>query len=436
MTPDIINNSGDMLNKHVGYGGTTDEYIKKLQKVSDASLIKIRAEFIANPENLKAALQYADMLNEADERREALRIYKLIINRVNEDTIASKVYINMAECYRMIYDMQSAVDILEQGLEKNIFHDEIDYIHCWLGNLCCEIRRPIEQRDYIKALKYYQMLPKRAEDFKSFNRSPISEKRVKYHFKMAQSRMSFVYLKAAKQKIDRQDMTKELHIKAGRDIFDNLFTEAFKKKDFQRISFLANRCWFHEVYLQEAKEWLKKIIELPEGNKFLYTYFMVLEKCSEYKKAVELREKYLENVTSEKGKENELIEIAALYFHAGEDEKGKAIFKRLYQNSKNNIDKLLSLSLTCNIKNVNIKQALIWTKRAIELSKGKKYLEESQKMYYDPGILYNLYAELLFKTGQVRESIEVANTAIEIASIEDNRRLYKDNLAKFKAALK
>ena len=69
-------------------------------------------------------------------------------------------------------------------------------------------------------------------------------------------------------------------------------------------------------------------------------------------------------------------------------------------------------------------------------TKDNNYLEESRWMYISPGYLYNLYAELLSKTGQIQEAIESATKAVEIAKIEDRRRRYQENLERYKVSLK
>ncbi len=432
----FINELGDMLNKLEGYDGIIDEYLKRLKQSAEESLVKTRADYVANPENLKSALKYADLLYKADENKEALKIYEKIIDKITDDAIVTKVYTSMANCYRMTYDTKNAIKILEQGLAKGIFNDEIDLIHCWLGNLLCEVHRPIEQRDYTKALKYYQMIPKRAEDFKTYSRSDDDKRIIILQFNTAQDYIPFAYLKSAEQGQVGQEMTKESYIKTGKDILEKLFTDAYEKKDYREINSLANKCLQHETYLQEARGWLRKIIELPDNEKYLYTYGMVLQMCGEFEKAIEIQKRQLEYTKSEVDKEDGLMELAVLYFQAGKNEKGKAIFQNLYYNAQNNIDKLVLLSEICNRNNVNIRQALTWMKRAVELTKDNNYLEESRWMYISPEYLYNLYAELLFKTGQIQEAVESATKAVEIAKMEDRRRQYQENLGKYRSALK
>ena len=432
----FINESGDMLNKLESYDGTTDEYLKRMEKTADESLIEMRSEYIANSKNLVTALQYADLLYKADELKEALRIYKRVINKITEDTIIAKIYTIMANCYRMSYDTQNAVKILEQGLEKGVFHDETDFVYCWVGNLLCEVHRPIEHRDYTKALKYYQMIPKRAENFKTYNRSDDDKRNIISYFNTAQDYIPFVYLKSAEQGQVGQEIVKESYIKTGKDILEKLFIDAYKKKDYRKVNSLADRCLQHETYLQEAKEWLRKVVEKPDGEKYLYTYFMILKKCGEFEKAIEMQKRQLSYAESEGDNEDGLMELAILYFQAGKEKEGKVIFQNLYYNAENNIDKLISLSDICNKNNINTRQALTWAKRAIELTKDNNYLEESRWMYISPGYLYNIYAELLFKIGQVQEAIESATKAVKIAKIEDRRRRYQENLEKYKASLK
>jgi tetratricopeptide (TPR) repeat protein len=280
------------------------------------------------------------------------------------------------------------------------------------------------------------MIPKRAEDFKIYSRSDDDKRIIILQFSTAQDYIPFAYLKSAEQGQVGQEMTKESYIKTGKDILEKLFTDAYEKKDYREINSLANKCLQHETYLQEARGWLRKIIELPDNEKYIYTYVMVLQMCGEFEKAIEIQKRQLEYTKSEVDKENGLMELAVLYFQAGKNEKGKAIFQNLYYNAQDNIDKLVSLSEICNRNNVNIRQAITWMKRAVELTKDNNYLEESRWMYISPEYLYNLYAELLSKTGQIQESIESATKAVEIARMEDRRRQYQENLERYKSMLK
>ncbi len=436
----LINEAGKILNRIVGYW-PVKEYMRRLKEALNTDIIKLRQDFLLNPNNVRTAMEYADGLYKSGFYKKANAVYAGIINKIDDDTTAIKVYKNIAYGYYYNLNMEKAVETLEKGLANNVFHDETDLIHCWLGNLLCEIRRPLEQRDYVKALKYYQMLPKRVEDFKTFNRSAEDKKTINFYFKIAKNRIPFAYLKSIDQEKTKGEISKELNIKTGQDILEELFSEAYEKKDLRKLTFLLSRgILFHEIYYYESLPWIEKAIELSEGknSNVFFLYAIALQECGQFDKAIEIQKKYLEMKSSKTSNkfDLDLVRLAILYFQANEKKQSEKLFQELYNDAENNFDNLYRMSYLCNHYNVNTKQALLWTKRAISLSKQVSTMEESNILYLRPGQIFNIYAELLFKTGKVKEAVDAENTAIEVELVEDDIINYKKNLEKFKAAFK
>ncbi len=424
----LINKEGKMINKLVGFDGSAEEYMKRLEKAASESHISLKDDYEDNPEDVEASLNYADILYKSFEVEKALEIYEEIVDKIIEESTALKVYTYMSECYRLSEDRKKAVEILEKGLAKGIFQDEKYVIYCQLGNLISEYDDslgPVEKEDYVEALKYYQMIPKNAKDFKTYNKSLDNKKRIDFSLRTAKINIPIAYLKTGEEGI-------------GSLMFEKLLAQTYDKKNYDELIFLFRKCIFHEAYLNEALLWAEKANEQTEGknDRILTDYFRLLQLCGHYDKAIELQKYRLEKTKSEQEKDYEMQRLAELYFQSGQNEKGNEIFQKLYDDKKNNIDELVYLAIGCNQFDVNLRRALNWTERAIDLSQNDSYAKESHWLRSRPGLVYNQCAELLFKTGKVKEAIDTIKKAIEIAYFEDDRRYYKKNLEKFKAALK
>jgi len=422
----LINESGELLNKLVGYGGTAKEYIERLKSAvhPDSTLIALKGSVRGGDlENIEASIKYAEKLMYSRETNEAIKEYEKLRAKFSDP----EIYSNLSSCYEQI-NVERAIEILEEGLKQNIFGDEMDVIYCRLGNIKADYHTPIELRDYPGVFEYYKKIPQSVKDFKSYGKSEKQNKIIEFYFMTEQRHLPFVYIKTG-------------NVQKGGDILREKFSSAYEKKDVLTLSGLLYTCFLHEAYLKEALSWGKKANEISEWKDptALMFYAWVLRKAGNYKDAVKTQEKFVA-ASEEAGRSNDLylIELAALYLKTGQKEKADSLFKKLVEAAGNDFWKYHNLASICSQIDVNSQQALKWAEKAIELSKTEYANESEGKRHLElfPGMILGTHAELLFKTGQVQKAIEVSTQAVDVSLTENDKRRFHVNLEKYKAALK
>ena len=379
----LINTDGEVIDKLGGYSsGPPEKYIERLNKSIEAgnSILELKAEYEANPENIEKALRFADKMMFADNMNYALPIYEDLKDKVKDDSLRSQIYSYLAAGYERNDNLNKAIEVLENGLDKRVFKDEKDIIYCKLGNLFYRRGRLKQSNnlqtynvDYASATKYYEMLPKELEDFKLYNKSIDYKRRINFEFSRARLNFPAAYFSAGyKQK--------------GTALFEKMFSEAYEKKNYSKISSLLYRCEYNEIYLNEAIPWGEKAVDLSEWKDMsvLLFYSKVLGKAGCYDKAIEVQKKLIDILDPKADKEPHLSYLAVLYLQAGEKEKGKELFEKLYQEAQDDIDKLRDLAWFCQKYNVNLKEAQAWAERAVKLSRDENNAASSRLLSLFP----------------------------------------------------
>ena len=421
----LVDKTGEVMNKIGGYSGTAEQYLKRLRSNADpdSSISALRTVMENDPYNTDAAKKYAEKLYQSSKTEEAIEIYEKLKEQVSD----LDIYTILSYCYEM-NDTQKAIKTLEEGLSLNVFGDESDIIYLRLGNLHNDISLPIELRNYKKALQYYLKIPEKAEEFSTFDRSENDKRIIRFHFERAQFRIPFVYIKSGQEG-------------KGQELLQERFPNAFKKKDFRILGGLFNSCVRHDTYFREAETWAEKVNKLPECNDYgvlLYSA-RLFQKTGKYRKAVEMQEKLLALMREKEwDTEQAKLFLSVMYLQAGDQEKAWTIFNDFLEKAGNDFVKYLDLAGVCIRNDVNLITALKWIEKAIKLSKTEDARESEGARGLDlfPGMIYDTYAEALFKTGQIQKAIEIETQAVEMSLDENSRRRLSVNLEKYKAALK
>jgi len=241
----LINTDGEVIDKLGGYSsGPPEKYIERLNKSIEAgnSILELKAEYEANPENIEKALRFADKMMFADNMNYALPIYEDLKDKVKDDSLRSQIYSYLAAGYERNDNLNKAIEVLENGLDKRVFKDEKDIIYCKLGNLFYR-RGQLKQRnkiqtykvDYVSATKYYEMLPKELEDFKLYKKSENYKGYINFEFSRAQLNFPAAYFGAG-------------YKEKGTALFEKMFSEAYEEKNYSKISSILYRCEDNEIY--------------------------------------------------------------------------------------------------------------------------------------------------------------------------------------------
>ncbi len=420
----LISGSGEMLNQVVGYGGTAEAYVERLEAAADPanSLSALAAAGAGAPDDLEAALKYAEGLMYARQINEAIEQYE----QLREEIAAPEIYSNLAYCYER-KDTEKVIAVLEEGLALNLFGDETDVIYCRLGNiLAARDTYPIF-RNYTKALEYYEKLPESASDFKSYGESENQQRMIDTYFQIAQHNMRYVYIATGQEE-------------KGRAILHDKFSSLYEDKDARSIASVMYSCYRYEMYMEEALPWGEKANELAEWKESapLRYYAMLLQKTGHYERAIEVQEILIELYEKEgRDIESQFRNLAVMHLQAGYEAKATEIFDKLVTDAGNDFWKYYELASGCLRNEVNYQEALGWAEKAIELSQTEFALESEGTIMLDlfPGMLPDTYAELLFRTGQIPKAIEVSTQAIEVALEEDDKRRIRFHREKYMVAL-
>lgn len=415
----FISDEGEIIDKFLGYGGKPEEYLKRLNELINTknTLISLKEEFKENPENIELALKYADKLNSSANYNEAIEMYEKLIDKIKEDSIKGKVSYNLGFCYERVGDSDKACEIYVKGLEKGIIKEYKEEIYWKIGDIY------YKNDEYNEAIKYYEMIPEKAEEFEFYNNT------TKYGIERVISdvkrKLPLIYIKAG-------DKEKGIYI------LEESFSKAWENKDYMKISSLVFSCLQNNIYKQKALSWAKKVPDLSEFNdeRTLIGYANFLREIGDYEKSIDIHKKLIEIAKTDANRESSWRSIASLYFLSGKEEEGEKVFDRLYNNAKNDAWDMYLLVSLCNRYNVNLKKAEKWAEEAVELSEGEYKGKREAMFYSSPGFILNIYAEILYKNGNIQKAIEIEEKALRVALREDIKKTYKENLEKYKKALK
>lgn len=419
----LVSESGELLNKLVGYGGPAEANIERLKAAADPanSLSALAAAGVAGVDDLEASMQYAKKLVEARDFDKAIEQLEKLRGKI----VDSEIYLFLTFCYERT-DTEKAIAVLEEGLAQNILGDETDMFCCWLGNLLASNSTDLSLRNYAKAMEYYKKLPERASDFKSYEESD-NQFMMKYLFGIAKNNMPFVYLAAGQEE-------------KGRVLLNDKFSRLYEEKNARSMASLMYSCYRYEMYIEKALPWGEKANELVEWKEStpLRFYAMLLQKTGHYERAIEVQE-ILIKVFEEEGRDTEyqLRDLAVMNFQAGHETKAVEMFDQLVADAGNDFYKYYELASVCLRNEVNYQQALGWAEKAIERSQTDQALESEGARMLDlfPGMFLDTYAELLFRTGQIPKAIEVSTQAIEVALEENHKRPIRLHREKYMAVL-
>ncbi|MFC1543441.1 thioredoxin fold domain-containing protein [Candidatus Neomarinimicrobiota bacterium] len=420
----LISGSGEMLNQVGGYGGTAEAWVERLKAAADPanSLSALAAAGADNPDDLEAALKYAEGLMYARKMNEAIEHYE----QLKEEIAAPEIYYNLSFCYQL-KDTEKMIVALEEGLALNLFDDKIDMIHCRLGNILANRDTDPSLRNYTKALEYYEKLPESASDFKSYGESENQQIWIDRLFQIARHNLRYVYIATGQEE-------------KGRAMHHELFSRLYEEKDARGMGSVMYSCYRYEMYMEEALPWGEKANELVEWKEIspLRHYARLLQKTGHYERAIEVQEILIEVIGEEsRNMEDELRLLAVMHLQAGHETKATAMFDKLVTDAGNDFYKYWYLAFECLQNEVNYQQALGWAEKAIELSKTEYALESENANWLDlfPGMFPDTYAELLFRTGQIPKAIEVSTEAIEVALEEDDKRPIRSHRDGYIAAM-
>ena len=429
----IINDNGEVIDKFAGYY-PANQYLgklsfsvmdveRKLAKVELKTLKDLKDAYKANPNDTEIGLKYADKLHFAsslDELKKASTIYEDLIDKIKDRSEKSKIYINLADCYDR-FDRDKSIEALERGLKEDVFGDRKEIIYLELGNLYFDIERSrksynLKEREngYTSASKYFDLLPERPEDFKTFNKSEDDKRDILFLINRFDSKFFTAYFKAG-------------YIDKGKKSFERLFNNAYNAENFMKLDEYLYYCADFNVYLNGAIPYAEKAVELSKWKHegILRSYAHLLGKTRNPDKAITIQNKLIEISNN---KTRELCYLAKLYLQVGKEEKAEQIIKNLYSEAKNDAKKLYSLAALFYENKINLNKALECIQKSVELSEKE-----------NPSYL-KLYAILLYENGNIEKAIENQKKFYEISIKENYNNSYKKNikekLEKFKAALK
>ena len=405
----LIDTEGKILDKVVGYfSGSSEKYINDLKKIIEAgnSLIAMKLKYSNNPNDTGIALKYADKLYSANEIKKASAIYEDLIDKIKDRSEKSKIYINLANCYDK-FDRDKSIEALERGLKEDVFGDKKEIIYIELGNLYFDIERSRKfynlkesENGYTSAAKYFDLLPERPEDFKTFNKSEDDKRYILFLINRFDSKFFTAYFKAG-------------YIDKGKNSFERLFNKAYNAENFMKLDEYLYFCADFNVYLNGAIPYAEKAVELSKWKHegILRSYAHLLGKTRNLDKAITIQNKLIEISNN---KTRDLCYLATLYLQVGKEEKAEQIIKNLYSEAKNDAKKLYNLAALFYENKINLNKALECIQKSVEFS------EKENPSYLE------LYAILLYENGNIEKAIENQKKFYEIAIKENYNNSYKN----------
>ena len=433
----FINENGKIIDRIVGYGPPPRQYLNRIANVIGKNFSEEEVEsafYLEIPKDPVSRYNYAKELYEKRLYEDALNIFETILDKKIDD--ANKEvwkYIYLAKCYSLTNYLEKAIETYEDAINKGVIN-EIKYKALVFSNLG---QLYFLNNQFEKAINYIEMLPEEEHIEK------INESSIQFSVMRAKQLLPFCYGKIGQ-------------LEKGKQLYETYCRTEVEKKDHMSIIFINGYCSEHKLYLKEALSWekealnvlenhikeerlklsnatteeerkeIERMIKGLEGNNYghiITSYATIAGFNEKYDLAINLWEKLKEISERRSSQSTADVSIAALLLKSGKTNEGKHKFQELLTEAGNDPEKLSGLVWACNRYDINLKEALQWAKRAVDLA-SEDDRAENLNLY--------LYANLLFKNGKIEEAIRVGTEAYEKFP---NYQL-KNDLEKFKAALK
>ena len=443
----IIDKEGEVLERIAGYypiGAFLEKLKRVVQGSSDASArneVKTFKEakdvYEADPNNAKAAWDYAQKLFGTGDYGNAIPVYEKLVNLTLDDTARERnKYMNLAFCYESVdrrfipavENREKAIEYYRAALEMDLLETsgQKAKVYAKLGKLY------FQAGEYEPVIEYLEKLP---DDL-----SGITDVRTKYDINSARMYLPFSHARLGKPE-------------AGKAELEKLFRRTCDNMEYWQLSSYCLNCETYGHYTTEALGWIEKAYdglfetyesaikkttdaENEEERKKLkeeekerlsgcyqvsYGYEKLLVRNGRFKKAIEILQKGMqlpEGHNSQFYKMGFTARLIAAYIKTGLRDKAEIIMKGLFESAERKSANFY-LILAFYEYNTNISDALVMA---------EDYIKDDSKNYW----IVNAYAGLLYESGEIAKAVEWEKKAIGLMP-EDK---FFRNLEKYKAALK
>lgn len=384
----FINDKDEVIEKVIGYK-PPNAYLVILGNIVNGkkTLLSMKRLYEKDPNNEDVAIQYARNLFTYNEFKTAKSIYEKYLRIAKSKENLSEIYFNLATIYKEEGKAEKTALLLEEGLEKYYFVERKEHVHYMLADFY------FKNEQYAQAIDNYNLISKDTK-----------------YYSTAQITMAISYFKTGSEK-------------EGSKLLDKLFSEA--ADDISKLYTLSWICLHMKVYMDKAVKWNRKAVELTNWEKdyLVNNYALLLFETEKRGEAIKAIRRAIEIATDESSKNVSKRNLAIMYWRNGNPKVADELFTELFEEAKNDPNKLNDLAWSCREYKVNLRNALGWAKRAVELSE--------EKVDY----ILNTYANLLFDNGNFKDALEIQKKALEITTSESRKEEYKKNINRYKNAL-
>lgn len=303
----VINKNGEVIDKIIGEY-KAEPYLDRLRNIigGEKTYLSLKKQYEANPENEETAFHLAVKMVKNYEHNEAKPIFEKLINSIRNKEYLPEIYFHLGDIYNReanagkaiafwekvrndfpnfinisdVYlnlgrgyfygtsEKEKGILLLEEGLIKNVFKENLDNVYYTLVNMNFEIE------DYNRAIKFIKLIPQDSR-----------------YYVNTQSVLGVYYFKTG------EDSEGEKHL-------ENLYLKI--KNNPEDVNTLASTCAANGVNLKNAEKWMANVVGLEEGKKYYiyYNYARILYDNGKIKKAVEIQKKAVEAAGKPATKEN------------------------------------------------------------------------------------------------------------------------------------
>ncbi len=248
----IIDREGEVLERIAGYY-PLNAFLEKLDRVIKGDVnVSVRNEaktykeakdaYEAEPDNPKAAWDYAQKLMGVGDVKNAIPVYERLVNLTLEDKSQERnKYLNLADCYDMVdrrlipneENRARAIKYYEAALGMNLLEttNQKVKVYAKLGKLY------FQAHDYGTAIKYLKMIPYDLEE--------VTDNRTKSEAGMVRMYLPFAYARAGE-------------VGTGKAELERFFRWTYDRKEYWQLSRYCLDCEMFGHFTAEALSWIEK----------------------------------------------------------------------------------------------------------------------------------------------------------------------------------